>query len=89
MKKAANARDVMLVAGLTAIAVMAFATHGAMSDSRWVPAPNVARMLDVEGSGDFEESRGAHAAADAHRHDDAFRATSAPFDQRMHREPRT
>ena len=88
MKKAANAGDMILVAGLTAIAVMAFATHGAMSQSSWVPAPNVARMLDVD-SGELEESGSPHAAADAHRHDDAFRATSAPFDQRMHREPRT
>ena len=35
------------------------------------------------GSGDFEQSRCAHAAADAHRDDDMTRATPLAFDQRV------
>ncbi len=34
--------------------------------------------------GDLEEAGGAHAAADAHRHDDVFCAPAFAFDQRVH-----
>jgi hypothetical protein len=39
MKNAATVRDVTLVASLTAIAVTAFATNGAMSEPTWIPSP--------------------------------------------------
>src|SRR3954449_6890402 len=37
---------------------------------------------------DFEQAGGAHAAADAHRHDYAFRAAAFTFDESMPRHPR-
>ena len=44
MKNAAAVRDMTLVVALTAIAVTAFATNGAMSEPTWVPAPNFVEL---------------------------------------------
>jgi len=46
MKNAAAVRDATLVAGLTAIAVAAFATNGAVvSEAAWIPAPAVVQAM--------------------------------------------
>src|ERR1700677_3495787 len=40
-------------------------------------------------SGELEQAGGAHAAPDAHRHDDVFDVAALAFQQRVHRHPGT
>jgi hypothetical protein len=53
MKNAAAVRDATLVAGLTVVAVTAFATNGAVvSEAAWIPAPKVAELTTPAGRAD-------------------------------------